>query len=51
MGHLTASTKDLITAPIRTRLRIIWTVTKVRALWLVATMSPKPTVVKTVTVK
>ena len=48
---LTASTKALITAPMRIRSRIIWAVTSPRALWLVATMSPKPTVAKTVTVK
>ena len=48
---LTASTKALITAPMRIRSRIIWAVTTARALWLVARMSPKPTVVKIVTVK
>ena len=48
---LTASTNALITAPMRIRSRIIWTVTSALVLWLVATMSPKPTVAKTVTVK
>jgi hypothetical protein len=47
----TASTKALMTAPSRIRSRIIWTVTSCRAVWLRATMSPKPTVVNTVTVK
>ena len=49
--RLTATVRSRTPAPSTIRLRIIWIVTSIRAGWLAALMSPKPTVEKIVTVR
>ena len=49
--RVTAPKITLAPSPMMIRSMIIWAVTTSRAAWVVAVMSPKPTVANTVTVK